>query len=130
MRTVVFRLGLTMAFTLIASLMAQAQAVKLSGDEIRSLLTGNTAIGRWGGAKYRQYFGVDGVTIYAQQGARSTRGTWRVDDDRQEYQSIWPRDAEWEGWFVMEFGDTYYWVSKTTPPTPFQILDGQQLVAQ
>lgn len=76
------------------------------------------------------FFGADGVTIYAQENARSTRGEWRVDDVLQEYQSIWPRHQDWEGWFVTEFGDTYYWVSKTTPPTPFRILDGQQLVPQ
>ncbi|MEO0486729.1 MAG: hypothetical protein AAF092_12560 [Pseudomonadota bacterium] len=108
----------------------QAQAVKLSGDDIRALLTGNTAIGRWEGAPYRQYFGADGVTIYAQEGARSSRGAWRVDDNLQEYQSIWPRDAQWEGWFVMAFGNTFYWVSKTTPPTPFQVIEGQSLVAE
>ena len=108
----------------------QAQAVKLSGDDIRALLTDNTAIGRWDGAAYRQYFGPDGVTIFAQEGARSARGEWRVDDDEQEYQSLWPGDETWEGWFVMEFGDTYYWVSRTTPPTPFQVLDGQKLVAE
>ena len=109
---------------------AQAQAVKLAGHEIRALLPGDTAVGRWEGAKYRQYFGEDGVTIYAQEGARSTRGEWRVDDEAQEYQSIWPNDAEWEGWFVMEFGATFYWVSKSTPPPPFQILEGQQLVGE
>ena len=108
----------------------QAQAVKLTGDEIRELLTGNTAIGRWDGAPYRQFFGADGVTIYAQDGTRSTRGEWRVDDAAQEYQSIWPRDAEWEGWFVMQYGGTYYWVSRATPPTPFQVLDGEQLVPE
>ena len=105
-----------------------AQAVKLDGQEIRSLLTGNTAIGRWEGKRYRQYFGKDGVTIYAQEGTRSARGQWRVDDEDKEYQSIWPGDKSWEGWFVMEFGDTYYWVSKTTPPTPFQIIEGQKLI--
>ena len=114
----------------LSALAAQAQAVKLSGEDIRALLTGNTAIGRWEGAKYRQYFGADGVTIYAQEGARSARGAWRVDDGAQEYQSIWPGDPDWEGWFVMEFGETYYWVSRATPPTPFQVLDGQQLVAE
>ena len=125
-----FRFGSTVLVRLTMALAAQAQAAKLSGDDIRELLTGNTAIGRWEGAKYRQYFGPDGITIYAQENARSTRGEWRVDDVLQEYQSIWPRDKDWEGWFVMEFGDTYYWVSKTTPPTPFQILDGQQLVPE
>ncbi|MCH2078037.1 MAG: hypothetical protein MK180_14365 [Rhodobacteraceae bacterium] len=107
-----------------------AQSVKLQGYEIRALLTGNTAVGRWQGENYRQFFGDDGVTIYAQKGARSTRGDWRVDDELQEYQSIWPNDAEWEGWFVMEFGGTFYWVSRSTPPTPFEILEGQQLVAE
>lgn len=130
MTHLILRIGAVLAVSLLASVAAQAQAVKLSGDDIRALLTGNTAIGRWDGAKYRQYFGADGVTIYAQEGARSTRGQWRVDDALEEYQSIWPRDADWEGWFVMEFGDTFYWVSKSTPPTPFQILNGQHLVPE
>lgn len=120
-------IGLSVVLSLLACT-AMAQAVKLTGDEIRSLLTGNTAVGRWDGEKYRSYFGPDGVTIYAQEGARSARGEWRVDDATQEYQSVWPGDAEWEGWFVMEYGDTYYWVSRVTPPTPFQVLAGQQLV--
>lgn len=124
------RPGICVALFFLGVTAAAAQAVKLTGAEIRALLTGNTAIGRWDGATYRQYFGPDGVTIYAQEGARSARGEWRVDDDAQEYQSIWPGDAAWEGWFVMKFGDTHYWVSKKTPPTPFQIRDGQQLVAE
>ncbi|MEO0357606.1 MAG: hypothetical protein AAF386_04795 [Pseudomonadota bacterium] len=112
------------------ALPAAANAVKLTGDEIRSLLTGNTAIGRWDGANYRQWFGPDGVTLFAQDGARTARGQWRVDDDLQEYQSICSGDEDWEGWFVMEFGNTYYWVSRTTPPTPFQIVPGQSLVPE
>ena len=99
-------------------------------SDIRTLLTGNTAIGRWEGQNYRQYFGADGVTIYSQDGAKSTRGEWRVDDEVQEYQSIWPNDADWEGWFVMEFSGDYYWVSKKTPPTPFELVEGEQLVVQ
>ncbi len=109
---------------------AAAQSVKLTSEEIAALLTGNTAIGRWEGARYRQFFGADGVTIFAQEGARSARGKWRIDDTAEEFQSLWPGDAQWEGWFVMEYGGTYYWVSKKTPPTPFQVLNGQQLVAE
>lgn len=118
-----------LAVSLLASV-ASAQSIKLTGNEIAALLTGNTAIGRWEGTPYRQFFGAEGVTIFAQEGARSTRGEWRIDDEAQEYQSIWPGDAEWEGWFVMEYGGTFYWVSKKTPPTPFQVLDGQQLVVE
>lgn len=106
---------------------AMAQSVKLQAHEIDALLSGNTAVGKWDGAKYHQYFDADGSTIYAQKGARSTLGQWRVDEDRAEYQSIWPRDTEWEGWYVMEYAGAFYWVSKTTPPTPFRVIEGQQL---
>ncbi|WP_299685974.1 hypothetical protein [uncultured Tateyamaria sp.] len=108
---------------------AHAQSVKLKAHEIDALLSGNTAVGKWEGAAYRQYFDADGTTIYAQDGARSTRGKWRIDADKDEYQSIWPRDADWEGWFVMEWAGTFYWVSKKTPPTPFELVEGQRLVA-
>ena len=106
----------------------QAQSVKLRGDEIGILLTGNTAVGEWEGDAYRQYFDADGSTIYAQGDARSSRGKWRVEGD--EFQSIWPNDADWEGWFVMEYAGQWFWVSKSTPPTPFEMIEGQKLVAE
>lgn len=116
------------AFAVLVASAAQAQSVKLQEHEIAALLTGNTAVGMWEGQPYRQYFDADGTTIYAQDGARSTLGQWRIADG--EYQSIWPNDADWEGWFVMEFAGDFFWVSKATPPTPFAVLDGQQLVAK
>ena len=109
---------------------AQAQSVKLLSHEIDALLSGNTAVGKWEGAAYRQFFDAEGSTIYAQEETRSTVGKWRVDVERNEYQSIWPRDADWEGWYVMEYAGAYYWVSKSTPPTPFKVIEGQQLVAE
>ena len=115
---------------LLLSNMASAQSVKLTAEQIGDLLTGNTAVGKWEGARYRQFFGADGVTIYAQDGARSTRGEWRIDESRDEYQSIWPRDADWEGWYVMEYAGAYYWVSKATPLTPFRVEQGEQLVEE
>lgn len=107
---------------------AEAQSVKLQGNEIGILLSGNTAVGIWGGTGYRQYFDADGSTIYAQDGTRSTRGEWRVEGE--EYQSRWPSDAGWEGWFVMEYAGQWFWVSKATPPTPFEVLEGEQLVVE
>ncbi|MEO9684420.1 MAG: hypothetical protein ABJF86_08965 [Tateyamaria sp.] len=107
---------------------ADAQSVKLSADEIATLLTGNTAVGTWEGNAYRQYFDADGSTIYAQEGARSARGSWRVEGE--EYQSIWASDTEWEGWLVMEYAGQWFWVSKITPPTPFDVVEGQELVVQ
>ncbi|MFT4742202.1 MAG: hypothetical protein ACI91Z_000173 [Yoonia sp.] len=106
---------------------ATAQSVKLQNHEITALLSGNTAVGTWDGVNYRQYFDPDGTTIYAAEGLRSTSGEWRVQNDT--YESIWQNDAEWEGWFVMEFGGDFYWVSKATPPTLFTLLSGEQMVA-
>lgn len=109
---------------------ASAQAVKLKVHEIEALLSGNTAVGKWDGQPYRQYFGADGVTLFAQNGARTARGMWRLDAERDEYQSHWPGDAEWEGWFVMEYAGVFFWVSKATPPTPFRMVPGEQLVPE
>lgn len=107
---------------------AHAQSVKLAGHEINVLLSGNTVVGKWDGASYRQYFDPDGSTIYAQEEARSARGEWRVEGE--EYQSLWAGDAAWEGWFVMEYAGAWYWVSKTTPPTPFEVVAGKHLIAE
>lgn len=122
----------TLVFGLAALCVASpvmSQSVKLTPVQIKELLTGNTAVGKWQGAAYRQYFDPDGSTIFAQEGSRSALGKWRIDEERAEYQSIWPGDATWEGWYVMEFAGDYYWVSKSTPPTPFKVEKGQVLVA-
>jgi len=108
----------------------QAQSVKLTADEITELLAGKTASGKWEGNRYRQYFNANGATIYAQTGARSALGKWRVNAETDEYESIWSGETEWTGWFVMEYAGAHYWVSKTTPPTPFRLLEGQQLVRE
>lgn len=116
-----------LAFALCASAV-DAQSVKLKGTEIGILLSGNTAVGIWEGTPYRQYFDPDGTTIYAQEDSRSTRGEWRVEGE--EYQSRWPRETVWESWFVMEYAGQWFWVSKATPPTPFEVVEGEQLVTK
>jgi hypothetical protein len=40
---------------------------KLTADEIRLALTGNTVEGNWRGTPYRSYFAADGTTIYVAQ---------------------------------------------------------------
>lgn len=117
------------ALLLIANI-ATAQSVKLTAEQITNLLSGNTAVGKWDGVGYRQYFDGDGITIYVQDGAQSTRGEWRVDASRDEYQSIWSKDDAWEGWYVMEYVGVYFWVSKATPPTPFRVEQGEHLVEE
>ena len=120
------RIFLAVAAILVTST-AHAQSVKLTAAQITELLTGNTATGKWQGQRYRQFFSADGHTIYAQKDAGSSVGSWRIDAEIDEYQSIWPKDQEWEGWYVMEYSGRYYWVSKSTPPTPFKVVAGEQL---
>jgi hypothetical protein len=124
-------IGRTILATVLSLWMGSASlapSVKLQDYEIEALLSGNTAVGQWEGANYRQYFDPDGSTIFAQEGARSALGQWRVEGE--EYQSVWPPREDWESWFVMEFAGDFYWVSKTTPPTLFEVLEGSQLVME
>ncbi|MFQ3183802.1 MAG: hypothetical protein ACI901_000901 [Octadecabacter sp.] len=117
---------LALAFAILAG-SVESQSIKLQADEIATLLSGNTAAGVWDDVLYRQYFGDDGVTVFSQGGTEILRGKWRVDAELNEYQSIWSNNVEWAGWYVMKFSGNWYWVSKTTPPTQFEVLEGEQL---
>lgn len=122
--------AITSSIALAVPALAQPVAVQLDAEDVIALLTGNTAVGEWGGEPYRQYFGTDGVTLFAQPDARTARGEWRVDPENDEYQSIWPDETEWEGLIVMIWMEEYYWLNRETPPTPFEVIEGEQLVAQ
>ncbi len=102
----------------------------LSAAEIIELLSGNTAVGTWIDHEYRQYFNEDGQTIYAQQGQRSSLGRWRVNRERNHYESWWER-SDWGAGFSITVKDgVYYWVSSTgtTEPQAFDLLKGSQLL--
>ena len=102
----------------------------LTALEIQNLLAGNTAVGAWDGRSYRQYFAEDGSTIYAQQGSRSSLGKWRVNIDKNLYESWW-ENAHWSGYGVSKEGEQHYWLtlSGTLPPQAFNVLPGNQLEA-
>lgn len=110
--------------------LTQADEKTLTADEIKQLLSGNTAIGRWIDHNYRQYFTADGSTIYAQENARSSTGRWRTNSKRNHYESWWEQSG-WGAGFTIELVDgVYYWVSSTgtTAPQSFEVVSGQQLV--
>ena len=102
----------------------------LTAAEIEKLLTGNTAVGRWIDHNYRQYFGDDGATIYAQENTRSSLGRWRVNRAKNHYESWWERAGWGAGYSIVVKDDVYYWVSSvgSTEPQAFEILPGSQLV--
>lgn len=106
----------------------------LTAAEITELLTGNTAIGTWptwkSSHRYRQYFGEDGSTIYAQQNERSSLGRWRVNSRLNHYESWWEQSDWGAGFSIISKEGVYYWVSSTgsIEPQAFEVLRGQQLL--
>jgi len=109
---------------------ANADEKILTALEIKKLLSGNTAIGRWIDHNYRQYFSADGSTIYAQENARSSIGRWRTNSKRNHYESWWEQSDWGAGYSIVLKDGVYYWVSSTgtTEPQAFTMVSGQQLV--
>ena len=122
-------LSLLVALTLALAAPTQAEPPKLSAIEVRELLTGRTAVGTWAGERYRQWFAADGATIYAQWGARSALGKWRVNPHTDDFESWWGGDPDhWDAYWVLGDETGYFWGGVGLDPVPFEVLDGQQLV--
>ena len=105
-----------------------AQSVKLTSNQILELLSGKTVVGSWSGKDYRQYFDEDGSTTFLGKDNNKIIGKWKFDQNTDELKSVLYEDQEWESWYVMEYTKDYYWVSKTTPPTQFEIENGKKLI--
>jgi len=116
--------------TMLATTVAIADKKTLTAAEIKELLAGNTAVGTWIDHEYRQYFGADGSTIYAQKNTRSSLGRWRTNGTRNHYESWWEQSDWGAGFSIVLESDVYYWVSSTgtTKPQAFTMLPGQQLL--
>lgn len=106
---------------------ASADAVVVKADEIKELLTGNTAIGNWNGTEYRQYFHANGTTIYSTRNSRSSLGKWRVDATNGTYQSLW-NEGKWDSYTILRDGEDLLWLDAGQVTYSFRVLSGQQLV--
>jgi hypothetical protein len=108
-----------------ASGSAAADPVKLSGAEIKALLTGNTVHGTWAGKEYWSFFGADGWTTYLPKGGAPSNGRWAA--STTQYCSTWAqsgtscydlyRDGETVVWGVPSSGERY----------PSTLLSGDQI---
>jgi hypothetical protein len=106
-----------------------SNSVRVTGDNITTLLAGQTAIGIWGDDTYRQYFDPSGTTFYAPKGKRTTRGKWRVSDDGLSYESWWSGDDDnWEVYGVFRDANGLVWIDPDGVRYPFEVVEGQQLV--
>ena len=121
------RFVLFLVLSVFVSSLANAQSVKLTSIQISKILTGNTASGKWDGKVYKQYFDVDGTTIIIKENDLKKIGKWKINDETEELSRKFSGDVDWQSWYIMEYSDDYYWVSKTTPPTKFKIEIGKNL---
>lgn len=106
---------------------ANADRAKLTAAEVTALLSGNTAVGDWRGTPYRQYFGVNGTTIYVAKARPPSPGRWKVDQENGDYCSWWEQSG-WSCYGIERDGVGYVWV---TPGSDyrgrFTLVDGKQL---
>ena len=107
-------------------LTAQATADPLTGSQIAALISGNTTVGLWHGAPYRQSFRAVGTTIYAQKGSRSSLGHWRIEAGTDKFQTLWPNE-DWTTYGVDRTGATLSWIDTAGTFHPFVIETGENL---
>ncbi len=82
----------------------------------------------WGAAltPYRQYFGIDGGTIYVEKGGQPSEGRWWTTDDA--YCSTWGPFSTPSCYRVHREGETLLWVVPGSGNIyPSTVLPGRQL---
>ena len=105
---------------------AQASQETLKAPEIVSLLSGNTIVGTWSGASYRQYYAPDGTTLYVPEEGRADEGRWRTDPETDEYESWW-RSTGWTPYALVRTEEgRYAWVNGDRLE-PFEVVPGRQI---
>ncbi|MFO7758472.1 MAG: hypothetical protein R6V26_08340 [Roseovarius sp.] len=115
-----------MAVTLLPVLSAPAKAQQMNASEIEDLLAGNTIKGAWSGEQYRQYFAEDGATVYVADDGEREHGRWRVDRDKQVYESWWPSTG-WIPYAMVDVPDgEYAWLNGDRMET-FEVEEGRRI---
>ncbi len=105
---------------------AVAAEIKLGADEIETLLSGNTALGEYGGSPTRQYFDAGGRTDYLPKGGNVDRGRWKAEREKDQYCSWWERGG-WSCYDVLKDGETYYWAQGSDYHSPFTMTPGRKM---
>lgn len=98
---------------------------QLTGAEIETLLTGNTIVGTWGGAKYSQFYGENEFTMYVPEGGQPDQGKWRANHDTNQYESWW-ESTGWTPYTLLRVEQGYAWVNGDKLE-PFEVLEGKQV---
>ena len=106
----------------------QAGEGKLSAEEVRTLLSGNTAVGDWKGSPYRQHFEANGKTLYLAEGSDPSPGKWKAEEASGDYCSWW-QGSGWDCYGIEHEGAGYVFVVKDGDGYrgPFTVVEGKQL---
>ena len=119
--------ALLTALVIVGPQPALGEERKLSGQQIREALTGNTVSGEWGGTPYKSYFRPDGLTVYKPKDRPEESGRWRVDEENDQYCSWWARTG-WSCYNVYRDGKTIIWeIPGDDTRYPSLLLGGNQL---
>ena len=103
-----------------------AEERHMTGEEIKKSLSGNTAVGLTGEPPFRQFFGTDGKTTYADGQRPPTYGEWIVQNN--DYCSLWG-PGSWSCYEVREIQGGIVWVGKDRGDRyPAKVLEGDRLV--
>ena len=101
---------------------AAAEEMPLSGDQMREVLSGNTAVGD--GDEWRQYFDPNGETPYRPEGGEIDVGEWKVEGDT--YLSWW-ESTGWTRYTMTGEGGRVTWISEDGETRfPARIVEGNQ----
>lgn len=102
----------------------------LPGEELQTLIVGNTLDGLWGEGEvpYRQYVADDGTTRMLLNGNLST-GTWSI-DEQGAYCAVLPT-GEAGCYRARQQNGIYFWIdAEKSLGYPFRVLPGEQLTAE
>jgi hypothetical protein len=127
-RTLMTALALLPTMAVVPALAEDEQAnisIRLTAEQVGTLLYGNTIKGTWSGTSYVQFFDTSGVTIYNAEGAPSDRGRWRINAFTGKYESEWERTG-WTPYTIVMTNDGFAWINRNRLE-PFVVFEGRQL---
>lgn len=119
----VFRLTVAMIALVLLAVPASAGDREVMGDELATLLTGNSINGMWGQGHYVQFFQSNGRTVYVSDGSAPDWGTWRI-SSAGRYCSVWRGGGE-SCYPVIERDGGYYWLVESSGAVhTFDVVEG------
>ena len=119
----VFRLTVAVIALVLLAVPASAGDREVMGDELATLLTGNSINGMWGQGHYVQFFQSNGRTVYVSDGSAPDWGTWRI-SSAGRYCSVWRGGGE-SCYPVIERDGGYYWLVESSGAVhPFDVVEG------